>query len=746
MSLKSLKYPPTDEQSAIRRSTAEMIDKRRTALAVNAGAGTGKTTAGLYLTETVIPNTQSLAFVCFNRDPKEEIAAKLRDLGIHPKARAKTFNGLAYTAFFNKFKIDYDQGNTVVDIDDGKYRAISRYLILTTGYLKRAAQMGVNPHDAEMEAVNMLTALINFWQVNTTIDSTRPANEWVLQHYTGGYINQGALEDWEPTNTDLIDRMARRYGLSLTEYPEGQPDLYPLVDKALTLGEKALTDGQTIAGEIDDALEEAGRPGSYMVGLSPAVKYWVTFADMEYFTVIRNWPIRYKYMWIIADEAQDMSPLDRALIQKYRYARKDKYLGKVIVIGDPAQAIYMFRGADWNGFYNSKSFWFIGKDSSLTLSVSHRVPKCVARLAEQYKPGYQAADSNAEGEAAHINLDDLVALVKPGDALISRTKAELIQYWRRLVIAGIPARIKSDDLIEPILAMMEKVTKLEGFRWSSVNDYVRKHGEIEQMKLEGKPRTGERIKNLRDQIELLCYLTDAFPAPSADQWMELIRTKLDPNQQPSGEAVMITTAHSCKGLEFPRVFIITPDKFPLIFDDQTQEELGQEYNLKYVAITRAKEALYYVRDTNRSYLKLKAEGREQEAFIQPIEKASLEETRQPEPFYTLPIDVWSVEYRYNVPPGEDWLNYVPDTESPKPLTSLEKAALARNGQEATPELKPEPAPRATGNLNQDMQAHKAREEKLRGMIKNFQKKDDLKLLLRLITEQLAELESEEAPA
>jgi ATP-dependent exoDNAse (exonuclease V) beta subunit len=57
--------------------------------------------------------------------------------------------------------------------------------------------------------------------------------------------------------------------------------------------------------------------------------------------------------------------------------------------------------------------------------------------------------------------------------------------------------------------------------------------------------------------------------------------------------VMFSTVHKAKGLEYDRVFILRPDLFPHPAAKK-EWQLEQEYHLEYVALTRAKQALYFV--------------------------------------------------------------------------------------------------------------------------------------------------------
>ncbi|MCZ2096879.1 MAG: ATP-binding domain-containing protein, partial [Anaerolineae bacterium] len=58
--------------------------------------------------------------------------------------------------------------------------------------------------------------------------------------------------------------------------------------------------------------------------------------------------------------------------------------------------------------------------------------------------------------------------------------------------------------------------------------------------------------------------------------------------------IRLATVHRTKGLEAERVFILRPDKLPLARPDQQPWQREQELNLKYVALTRAKQSLFFV--------------------------------------------------------------------------------------------------------------------------------------------------------
>lgn len=58
--------------------------------------------------------------------------------------------------------------------------------------------------------------------------------------------------------------------------------------------------------------------------------------------------------------------------------------------------------------------------------------------------------------------------------------------------------------------------------------------------------------------------------------------------------VNLMSAHASKGLETEEVFIINPEKLPLVYRGQSEAQFEQELHLDYVARTRPIQKLTYV--------------------------------------------------------------------------------------------------------------------------------------------------------
>ena len=94
----------------------------------------------------------------------------------------------------------------------------------------------------------------------------------------------------------------------------------------------------------------------------------------------------------------------------------------------------------------------------------------------------------------------------------------------------------------------------------------------------------------------------------------------------TGEAVILSTVHQAKGLEWKVVFIIwlAENHFPY-YKSITREEIEEERRLFYVAVTRAKDYLYLLYPLTsgsdpRNFLLLRPSP-----FIEEIDNSSYEE-------------------------------------------------------------------------------------------------------------------------
>jgi DNA helicase-2/ATP-dependent DNA helicase PcrA len=305
----------------------------------------------------------------------------------------------------------------------------------------------------------------------------------------------------------------------------------------------------------------------------------ISFDDMVYIPVVcrlaRPW-----FNMVVIDEAQDMNACQILLAQA-----SCKRTGRIVVVGDDRQAIYGFRGADSGSIDRLKTEL---KAVELGLTTTYRCGKAIVGAAQALVPDFQAAPTNGEGLVDELSYDLLVSQARPGDFVLSRKNAPLMSTCLRLLRAGITARIEGRDIGKGL------ATQIKKFRAKSVPDFLKRLNawaskEKGRIVAKGK-HVEDKSQVIDDQFETLSALADgaANVQEIVDRCFNLFEDSIDPvtgkpNLKP---AVVCSSTHKAKGLEADRVFMLQDT-----FADRNQEEL----NIRYVAITRAKNHLTYVK-------------------------------------------------------------------------------------------------------------------------------------------------------
>lgn len=101
----------------------------------------------------------------------------------------------------------------------------------------------------------------------------------------------------------------------------------------------------------------------------------------------------------------------------------------------------------------------------------------------------------------------------------------------------------------------------------------------------------EEFANLNAEATLADYLNQVTLSSDLEEEMG----------KGEGQSVTLATIHAVKGLEFPVVFLVGMEEgiLPLMRATEDYKELEEERRLLYVAITRAREKLYFTRAKNR---------------------------------------------------------------------------------------------------------------------------------------------------
>lgn len=301
------------------------------------------------------------------------------------------------------------------------------------------------------------------------------------------------------------------------------------------------------------------------------------FTDMLYVPVTDP-SIRFrKYEVIMVDESQDMSLLQHELIKRALDRRS-----RLITVGDPRQAIYGFAGADANSY--SRLAELNGESVEMPLSVCYRCGRRIVEEAEKIVPYIRPYEHAHEGEVSVGSLND----IEDGDWIICRNLRPLVEVYLWLLKNKIKSRVRGKDIGRSLVDLVGKtgartIDELEKLLWKEADKLAQK------LRAKGwkNPDASPKMDELLEKIEVLRAL--AVEADTVAELREIIEGIFTDDL----EGILLMTIHKSKGLENDNVFFLAPELIPSRFATQPWQ-LEQESNLKYVAITRAKNSLIYV--------------------------------------------------------------------------------------------------------------------------------------------------------
>lgn len=298
------------------------------------------------------------------------------------------------------------------------------------------------------------------------------------------------------------------------------------------------------------------------------------FDDQLYVPValdLRAWG----YDWVIIDEAQDVSHVQRTLLRKFL-----KSNGRLIAVGDSHQAIYGFRGADSQSLANIGRVF---KAETLPLSISYRCPRKVVEVAQQFVPHIECSDTAEDGEVLSPT-SWAVESFSDTDLIVSRTTAPLIELAYKCISEGKKVHVMGREIGKGLVNVVKKAA---GKRVTTMDDFRPRLDRWSDRMIRKAEKDDAKIAAVQDKVDCINIL-----AAGLDTVAELIKA-IESIFSDSQGGTTLATVHKAKGLEAPRVFILNPDSMPSKWARQDWQ-LEQERNLQYVAVTRALETLVYL--------------------------------------------------------------------------------------------------------------------------------------------------------
>jgi DNA helicase-2/ATP-dependent DNA helicase PcrA len=284
-----------------------------------------------------------------------------------------------------------------------------------------------------------------------------------------------------------------------------------------------------------------------------------------------------KYGWVLVDEAQDLNAAQRSLVLKAVAAG-----GRVIAVGDSRQAIYGFAGADTRSI---QTITEVLAAQTLPLSICYRCPASHVAIAKRIVPQIEARPDAPKGEIVEMGLAEAARKLEEGDLVICRVNAPLVEIALSLIRRGQRACLRGRDLSGNLLSLVRRAGRGSGDNIAKFLAKLAAYRTLEADKLRKAEKEAQALA-IEDKCDTLIALADGL------QTVKGLEDRISSIFSDGGGAgVICSSVHRAKGLEARRVLIVSPSLMPHP-RAQGAEQVEQEMNLKYVALTRAKETLW----------------------------------------------------------------------------------------------------------------------------------------------------------
>jgi DNA helicase-2/ATP-dependent DNA helicase PcrA len=325
--------------------------------------------------------------------------------------------------------------------------------------------------------------------------------------------------------------------------------------------------------------------------------------------------VRRQYKWLVVDEFQDVSPLQSALLDLWLGGRDE-----VCVVGDPAQTIYSFAGAnasylrDFTAKYpqatsvelvrNYRSTpQVVAAANALLAGTSSKGVDLVAQRPSGTEVRYSAhPDEVAEAAAAADRIAALRAAGTPAGeiAVLFRINAQSETFEDALTGRGIPYVVRGAARFFDRAEVRKAVTLLRGTARSGqadggVVELVR--ATLSGMGWSAEPPTARgETRNRWESWQALVDQAAEFEREHAGAdlggFVDDLDRRASEQHAPVADGVTLATLHAAKGLEWDAVFLcgMQDGTMPITYAEGAVA-IEEERRLLYVGMTRARREL-----------------------------------------------------------------------------------------------------------------------------------------------------------
>jgi DNA helicase II / ATP-dependent DNA helicase PcrA len=307
-------------------------------------------------------------------------------------------------------------------------------------------------------------------------------------------------------------------------------------------------------------------------------EFIIDYVDMIYLPVSLNFFVKQVDI-LMVDEAQDLSAIQHMFINKMM-----KKTSRIIVVGDPYQSIYGFSGSDINSW---DKFNEMENTIKLPLSYCYRCGKKIVELSNKTYDIMESPDWIHDGEV--VENGDFINL-KPGEFVLCRNTKPLVELYFNLLKLEKPCYIKGSDIGKGLVKVLSDYQNM-----LSISAISEMHRELEVLRKHltsigvKNPTKNQKYISQLEKIEIITLFSAKYKTTNE------ITNAINNIFKEDGEGIILSTVHKAKGLENDVVYVYLPDLFPSKHA-KLPWELVQESNLYYVALTRAKKKLIFVRE------------------------------------------------------------------------------------------------------------------------------------------------------
>jgi DNA helicase-2/ATP-dependent DNA helicase PcrA len=334
--------------------------------------------------------------------------------------------------------------------------------------------------------------------------------------------------------------------------------------------------------------------------------------------------VRGQYRRFVVDEYQDISPLQKFLLDQWLGGRDE-----LCVVGDPSQTIYSFAGATphyltaFTAEHPKASVVRLVRDYRSTpqvVGLANEVLRRAPRGAVRWEPLELVAQRPSGGPVRFAVYDDdeaeaagvatrasrlIAAGTRPSEiAVLYRTNAQSEAFEQALANVGIGYVLRGGERFFARREVRDAVVRLRGAAVAAEPDTAMPEIARDALRSAGwseePPAARGAARERWDAMQALVALADDLTASAARDGrtatMADLIADLDERaaaqHAPTVEGVTLASLHAAKGLEWDAVFLtgLSDGQVPWMAAE-TAADLAEERRLLYVGITRARQHL-----------------------------------------------------------------------------------------------------------------------------------------------------------